>query len=154
MNIGIIVHSRTGHSYLVAQKLKEKLASGGHIVTIEKITAIKDDEADAAKVQLINPPSIEAYDLLIFGAPVRGLSLSPVMSAYISQIITLQEIKVGAFVTQFFPFKKMGGERSIKQLINLCESKGGKVFETGIINWTNLKRQNQIENLVINMSRL
>lgn len=154
MNIGIIIHSKTGHSNLVAQKLKEKLVSEGHIVTLEKIIAIKDDEADAAKIQLIDPPSIEAYDLLIFGAPVRGLSLSPVMGAYISQIKTLQGIKVGAYITQFFPFKKMGGERSIKQFKNLCESKGAKVFETGIINWTNLKRQRQIEDLIKNMSRL
>lgn len=154
MNIGIIVHSKTGHSLLVAEKIKEKLISEGHKVTLEKITALKDDEIDIAKIKLEKLPSIEGYDLLIFGAPVRGLSLSPVMSAYISQLKTLQGIKVGAFVTQFFPIKQMGGQRSINQLIKFCESKGGKVFESGVINWTNIKRQRQIDNLIENMSRL
>jgi NAD(P)H dehydrogenase (quinone) len=154
MKIGIIVHSKTGHSNLVAQKLKEKLILGGHAVALERITTFNDGETDTGKIQFQYIPGIEVYDMLIFGAPVRGFSLSPVMNAYISQIKTLQGIKVGAFVTQFFPFKQMGGERSIKQLVNLCELKGGKVYKTGIINWTNIKRERQIDNLIKNMSSL
>jgi NAD(P)H dehydrogenase (quinone) len=151
MKIGIIVHSKTGNSILVGQKLKDKLISDGHVVVLERVAAVDEEEMDPVKIKLKDLPSTEGYDILIFGAPVHGFSLSPVMRAYISQLKTLEGIKVGGFVTQFFPFKQLGGSHSIQQLIKLCESKGGKVFETGVINWSNKKREGQIDNLVDNM---
>ena len=46
MNIGIIIHSQTGNTRCVAQKLKEKFSAAGHTVSIESISAANDGESD------------------------------------------------------------------------------------------------------------
>ncbi|MHC1787759.1 MAG: hypothetical protein AB9880_11950 [Christensenellales bacterium] len=42
MNIGIVVHSHTGHTRLAAAKLQEALASAGHLVSIHSVSALND----------------------------------------------------------------------------------------------------------------
>lgn len=147
MNIGIIVHSQTGNTLSVAQKLMEKLLENGHSVSLERVTAINDEQTDAGKIQLSEAPSVEKYDALIFGAPVRGMSLSAVMSAYLSKTASLEGKIIICYLTQFFPFPWMGGNRSIEQMKKICESKGGEIHETGIVNWSKPKREKKIAEL-------
>lgn len=154
MKIGIIVHSKTGNTNFVAQQLKDELTSRGHKVNLKMVTALNDDQMLAAKVELKDIPSIAGYDMIILGAPVRGFSLSPVMMAYVSQIKTLKKINIFTFVTEFLPFKKMGGSNAIKQFKEIVELKDGKVLGTGIINWSNFKRNKQIDDLVQSFSKL
>jgi flavodoxin len=55
MKIGIIVHSQTGHTYSVVQKLQEKLLAAGHSVNIERIKSVGGEqkhEKDANKIRL------------------------------------------------------------------------------------------------------
>lgn len=151
MNIGIVVYSKTGNSYFVAHKIKENLEKAGHSVSLEKLNAFNEDQMDTSKIHLSNSPNIEGYDLVIFGAPVHGFALSAVMKSYLNSIKTLKGLKVGAFVTQAFPFKRMGGEQSIEQFINICKAKGGEVSETGIVNWSSIIRRKQIKNLAKKM---
>jgi flavodoxin len=112
MQIGIIVHSNTGNTLLVAERLMEKLSSLGHRVSIERVSAINDDEQDVQNIRLSKKPEPGAYDVLIFGAPVRGFSLSPVMRAYLSGV-TLSGKKTACFITQGFPSPWMGGNRAL-----------------------------------------
>ena len=42
MKIGILVHSKTGNTYSVAEKLEERLLKEGHLVTFEKVIAEND----------------------------------------------------------------------------------------------------------------
>lgn len=154
MKIGIIVYSHTGNTFSVAQRLEEKLAAAGHTVRVEKVTVVDDDQIDASKVQLKAIPDINAYDALIFGSPVRGFSLSAAMTGYLSQSASLKGKKVFGYVTQFFPFPSMGGNRAIEQMKKLCESKGCKLMETGIINWSNLRRRKMIGDVVEKISGL
>jgi flavodoxin len=153
MNIGIIVYSITGHTLSVAQKLNEKLLTNGHSVSLERVIAINDEQTDIGKIQFSNAPSVEKYDALIFGAPVRGLSLSAVMAAYLSKFTSLKGKKIICYVTQYFPYPWMGGNRSIKQMKKICESKGAKIFDTGIVNWSNSKREKKITDLVDKLSK-
>ena len=119
MNIGIIVHSFTSNTLSVAEKLKEKFLAEGHLVTLEQVTAVNEDPAAAAKVELLAIPDITGYDMLIFGAPVRAFSLSPVMLLYLNQLPSLQGKKISCFVTQQLSFAWLGGNRSIKQIKKL-----------------------------------
>ena len=151
MNIGIVVYSKTGNSYFVAREIKEHLEKAGHSVSIEKLNASNEDQMDASKIHLSNSPNIEGYDLVIFGAPVHGFALSAVMKSYLNSIKTLKGLNIAAFVTQAFPFKRMGGEQSIEQFIKICKAKGGEVSETGIVNWSSIIRKKQIENLAEKM---
>jgi flavodoxin len=154
MNIGIIVHSLTGNTYSVAERLMETLVEHGHSVSIEKLTAVNDKEQNIRKVKLTNIPKIDSYEALIFGAPVRGFALSPIMKAYLSHIPCIQGKKVECFVTEFFPYPWMGGNSAIKQMKEICESKGATVIKTGIVNWSSKKRNEQISTIVENQNKV
>lgn len=146
MNIGIIIHSQTGNTRIVAQKLKEKLIAAGHTVSLQSVSASNDSEASAAKIMLLEKPDVSPYDVLLFGAPVRGFSLSPVMQAYLNAIGTLKGKKAGCFLTHFFPYAFMGGNRALNQLCQSVQKKGAAVYGTAIVHWSKAAtRQDQIE---------
>lgn len=153
MNIGIILHSRTGNTLCVAQKLQEKLLAAGHSVSIQRVSAANDDEADVQKIRLLEKPDAGAYDALLFGAPVRGFSLSPVMQAYLLGIGPLRGKKAGCFMTQFFPYFWMGGKRALAQMCGLVKAKGAALGETGVVQWSRAASRNaQIEAVAARLS--
>ncbi|MGP6147297.1 flavodoxin family protein [Jeotgalibaca sp. A122] len=148
MKIGIIIHSKTGNTLSVAQRLLENLLALGHFCKVEKVVATNDEEMDPSKIVLENQPDLTGYDCLILAAPVRAFSLSPVMKAYLARASQLSKEKVFCYVTEGFPFSSMGGNRAIKQFNNIIEAKGAIVEATGIINWSNPRREKQIVQLV------
>jgi len=154
MKIGIIVHSQTGNTLNVANRLKDKLMSLGHTVNLEQVTAVDGKDKSASKnILLKSIPDTSSYDGLIFGAPVWGGSISPVMKAYLSQISSLQGKKVSCFVTHFFPFAFMGGDQAISQFKKCCEFKNGNVSETCVVNWSNKNREKNIAEVIEKLSK-
>lgn len=154
LKIGIIIHSHTGNTLSVAQKLKEKLLAEGHSVSLEQVIAVDDQQVNQAKVEFANKPELDAYDVLIFGAPVRAFSLSAIMAAYLTQAASMQGKKVGCFMTQQFPYPWLGGNRSVRQMKKLCEAKGALVVATGIVNWSSKQRQEKISDTVQKLSNV
>ena len=136
MKIGIIVHSMTGNTASVAQKLAKRLTSKGHSVTIEHVKVVGPEDPHSLQFQLDSPPDASPYDACCFGAPVRGFSISPVISAYLKQISPLGGKKVACFVTKTLPGAWTGGNHAITLMKRLCESKGGSVEATSIVCWT------------------
>ena len=154
MNIGIILYSETGNTYSVSQKLKEKLIKAGHSVNIERLKVIGKVHPGKKDIQFDSLPNIEPYDALVFGSPVQAFSLSSAMTAYLSQIKSLQDEKVAFLVTQFFPFPWLGGNRAIGQMKKICESKGATICGTAVINWSKPSREKQITDMVEKLSKL
>lgn len=158
MNIGILVHSQTGHTLSVAQRIEKKLLEQGHTCRIERVSARDEDAISKGQViqpiQLINPPDPLAYDALIFGAPVWGFSLSKVMNAYLERIPKLSGKKAACFITHSFPHPLLGGNRSLKQMKCACQDKGASLYASGIVSWSNSRREDQIENLVKSLSQI
>lgn len=152
MKIGIIVHSHTGNTYSVAERLKERLMVTGHSLALERVRAFNDEQAKAGSIRLKEVPGISGYDALVFAAPVQGFSLSSVMKAYLTQVPTLKNKKVACFVTEFFPYPWMGGNRAILQMKSLCESKGAEICGTGVINWSSSQRNSMIAQLIERLS--
>lgn len=148
MLIGIIVHSQTGHTLSVAERMEARLMEEGHAVTMERVVAANDEETKPDQITLTSSPDYQQYDGLILGAPVRGFALSPVMSAYLASIPSLSGKQIECFVTEYFPFPSMGGNQAIRQMRAICEGKGGTVIGTGIINWSNPRRNRQITQLI------
>lgn len=150
MKIGIIVHSDTGNTYSVVQKLKEKLLTGGHSVNIERIAPVggKKNEKDVTRIRLETEPNISVYDGLVFGGPVQGASISPVLAACLGKLPSMQGKKVACLVTEAFPYPWMGGNRAIRQMKEVCESKGATVCGTGIVNWMGIQREKRISDVV------
>jgi hypothetical protein len=66
------------------------------------------------------------------------------MTGYLERIASLQDKRVACLVTEAFPYPWMGGNRAIRQMTRICESKGATVCGTGIVNWMNARREQQI----------
>ena len=154
MKIGIMIHSQTGHTLSVGEDLKRALTDAGHEAVLEKVAAKNEAPQSAANLKMISPPDVSGYDALIFGAPVHGFSLSPVMKEYLSKYAQPGGEKVGCFVTQQLKKPWMGGNHAIRQMVALCEGKGAQVTRTGIVNWSGPTRQAQIEDIIGKMTSL
>jgi NAD(P)H dehydrogenase (quinone) len=152
MKIGIVVHSFTGNTLSVAQKLQEVLIEKGNAVTIEQIRAVGETQQTFENIKLEKVPDISSYDVLIICAPVRGFSLSPIMKSFLDQTKKLEGKKAAGFVTHFFPFAWMGGNSAIAQMKSICASKGMDILETGIINWSGFNRVKQINDTIKKLS--
>ncbi len=147
MNVGIILFSKTGNTEYFGLKLKERLESINKRVTLKKIELTKDSKLESGMFEFEKRPKIKSFDIVIFGSPVHGFSLSIVMVKYIEELC-LSGKKVICFVTQHFPYAWMGGNRAIKQMKNLCNEKGATIIESGIINWSRKNREENIEKTV------
>jgi len=152
MKIGIIIHSHTGNTLSVGEKLREVWGSEGHEVTLERVRAENEEPSEALKTALAEAPEIASYDVVVFGAPVRGFSLSPVMKKYLNQIESLKGKEVYCFVTQQLKSPIFGGNHSLGQMKQLCLSKGERVSKSGIVNWSNKKRDEMIDKIVENFT--
>jgi len=153
VNIGIIVFSQTGNTHSVALRLQEKLAAAGHTANIERVEISGELGPRATDFQLKTRPEVDAYDALVFGAPVMAFSLSPAMKSYLEQIASLENKQVACLVTEFFPYPWLGGNRAIGQMRKICEMKGATVCGTGIVNWSRKRRDQQIAQVVDRLSR-
>jgi flavodoxin len=147
MKIGIIVHSQTNNTYSVAEELQEKLQEDGNEVKIERVDMVGGNKPQGKDIHIENPPDVDPYDGLIFGAPVHAFSLAPAMKVYLEQIPSLQDKKIALFVTKALRFEWTGGTRAIGQMKKICRNKGGTVYETGIVIW-NKKRHKKISEVV------
>ena len=153
MKIGIIIHSRTGHTYSVAQRFEEKLSADGHTVNIQQLRLSGGQDVPGKDSKIENPPDLSEYDRVIFGAPVHAFSLSKVMEAYLTQVPSLTGKTVVCFVTKGLPFGWTGGNRAIGQMKEICESKWATVSGTGIVIW-NKNREKQINDLIEKLNGL
>ena len=155
MKIGIIVHSITGNTLSVAERIQQQLAANGHDAVIERIRPNgKEPVQSEAAVQLTSLPDLSGYEALVFGSPVQAFSLDPVMSAYLKQISDLGGRRTACFLTQQLPFRFFAGNRSIRQMQSLCEARHGTVCLTGIVNWSNKERSRMIDDLVAQIAGL
>ena len=153
MNIGIIVYSQTNHTYSVAQMLQDKLSGDGHEVSIQGVGPAGQVKPGEIDVKFDELPDITPYDVLIFGSPVHGFALAPAMNAYLHQISSLDGKKIACYVTKGLPMDRTGGNQAIKQMTEICESKGGTVVGTGIVTWS-FSRQKKIDKLLAKFSTL
>lgn len=148
MKIGIIVHSQTGHTLLVGERICEKLQADGHEAQLERMQNLENEKAkNPIAVQLDSLPETGGCDALIFGAWVQGFTLCPGFEKYVEQLQDLGQAQVSCFLTQQFRYKWMGGNRAMSKMTRLLEAKGAVVNSTAIINWSHKKRQQHIEGL-------
>lgn len=145
MNIGIIVHSHTGNTLFVAQKLQEKLNEEGHKAVIEKIVVV-DENPSINEVNLSYIPKVDSYDMVILAYPVRGFMVSPAMKAYLKNTSNFPKNKVGVLCTHHFPFAFLGGNQTINEMKRILSN--NEVVCSGVVNWSSRKRQNNIDSLI------
>lgn len=144
MKIGIIVHSRTGHTLTVAQALLKRLLSAGHTADIARLNASGDKGRDVGTVVLEKPPATTEYDLLVFAAPVHGFALSLAMQAFLNLLPVQANKPALAFLTQSFPIPSMGGNQTARQLKDICRGKGLDMAGVEIIPWMCFIRRDRL----------
>lgn len=152
MKVALVIHSYTGNTMSIADKIGAALVRKGHDVSLFPLKAKNENPNQIKGVELESIPSLKGFDHVIFGAPTRGMDLSIVMQLYLK---TLEESHQSAsvYVTHFFPFQWMGGSQSIKKFIKLSDKKLD-IQKTGIVNWKNKKRDKDIQCLVYRLSDL
>ncbi len=116
MNIGIILWSQTGNTYLVAKKIKETLDAAGHSVNIERIKIAGEFKPGKKDIQFVTLPGVAHYDGIVFGAPVQAISLSRVMTQHLKQLPSLKNKKVALYVTKQLRFNWTGGNQAINKM--------------------------------------
>jgi NAD(P)H dehydrogenase (quinone) len=154
MNIGIIVYSWSGNTLSVAKKLEERLAAAGHLAKLEQVTVVGERKQGAREFQLETLPDVGTYDALVFGSAVEAFSLSPVLTKYLKQVGSLQGKKVACLVSQQFPYPWMGGNRAIRQMSRLCQSKGATIVGAAVVNWAKSRREKTTEAAIDRLSGL
>ncbi len=154
MKVGIIVHSFTGHTYAVGEVIRDELSKSNMQVELKKLDIIGGEERDEINInRILFSENIDPndYDALVVGGPVRGFYISPALKAYLSRAQGLNSKPVYIFVTHYFPFKSMGGTSAIKQIKIICDAKQANLIGTGIIDWKNGRREEQIKDLAISI---
>lgn len=146
--IGLVVYSHTGNTLSVAERLQQELAQRGHRCDLLRLQIDGDDKPGRKSYQFTSLPDLGVYDSLVFASPVHGFSLATPMESYFRQVVTLQGKLVSLFVTHHFPLAWLGGTRALSQMRTHIAARGGIIGETGIINWSNRKREQEISQLL------
>ena len=146
--IGIIVYSHTGNTLSVAQNLQEELKRKGHDCDLFQLQIEGDDKPGRKHYDFVSLPELGVYDSLIFASPVHGFSLATPMESYFRSLVTLQGKLVSLFVTHHFAFAWLGGNRALSQMRTHVATRGSIVGESGVINWSNSKREQEISRLL------
>lgn len=148
MKIGLLIHSFSGNTLNVGTRLKVHLEVHGHRVHMDRIIDANEDSNSDRPVALTHIPNINDYDVIIIGAPVRVFSLSSVIATYLKQINCIENIKVFVYVTEGLPKLWMGGNRAIKKMKTLLETKNVLILDTAVINWSSRKKEIQIDSML------
>jgi flavodoxin len=130
MNIGIIIHSKTGHTQHVADQLVNVLTQRGHTVRMQPIE---------------DRPDISKFDALILGSHTEGFALAPEMIQYLKSLNSIENQKVSLLITHFFPLRGMGGTQAMAGMKTLVSSLGGQVIAEEIIDWSGFNREHHIQ---------
>ena len=152
MEIGIIIHSHTGNTNLVAKKIREELEQKGHDVEYHRLKIAGGWYRGIREIRFESPPDAAACDALVLGSPVEGMALSPVMKTYLKSVGPLEGKRIALLVTQHFARPSLGGNRAVRQMEKACAGKGGAVCASAIVNWTNKRREQQIAEAVGRLS--
>ena len=146
--VGIVVYSQTGNTLSVAERVQQEIERRGHRCDLLRPQIEGDDRPGRKHYEFTSPPDVVVYDSLIFAAPVHGFSLATPMGSYMRQVATLQGKLVSLFVTHQFPYAWMGGNRAVSQMRAHVAARGGIIGETGVVSWSNRKREQEIARLV------
>lgn len=147
MKIGIIVYSKTGNTLHAAERIAARLTMAGEQVEIQRFTAEEESAQSSRPVRLHKTPNPNLYDVLIIGSPVKAFSLDPAMTMYLQQEEFTNQVPTFCFLTQYFKKPWMGGNHAMKQLLSQLSAKGVAAQSLGIVNWSNAKREAQIDSI-------
>lgn len=132
MKVGIVVYSKSGSTFEIANKIGAKFDNMGFAVDILRVDAHEEKIGRDTEVSLQNSPAIDNYDILVFGAPVHAFSLAEGMKKYLNQLSSVQNKKICCFVTKKLPFRWTGGFQALAVMESILKTKGGALLSKEI----------------------
>jgi NAD(P)H dehydrogenase (quinone) len=136
VNIGIFVHSQSGHSSALGMAITKALREKGHEVDIQLIMPAGRAHPRMKRVELREEiPDLSSYDAVLFGGPVWAFTASPVVISFIKEIPSLKGKKALCFTTSGFPTAISGAEGGLKKLAGLLQEIDATVLEGEAIFW-------------------
>ncbi len=147
MIIQFIVFSLTGHTKTVSEAAKGKLRKSGHNVVMDYIQPMDKLDLKAEIVEVKEIPDPHGYDLVIIGSPVHGGRVSAPIRTFLSQVSSLEGIRIVLLVTHFFR-PGWGALQTLQELQQMCESKGGEVIGDIRVKWFSLIRKGEIKKAI------
>jgi flavodoxin len=133
MKLIIVVHTQSGHTGECARAVAERFRNAGHDVDISMLRTVGAVSPRSTKFDLKNPPEINEYDGVIFGAPVWAFTASPVIMKYLGGLKNMKGKKALNFVTKGLPFNWTGGTQALKAMDNEVETTNGTVLQGEIV---------------------
>ncbi|MBS3972872.1 MAG: flavodoxin family protein [Erysipelotrichia bacterium] len=155
MNIALIIHSQTGNTLTIAQRLKQHLENDNHKVYLLHIKNKDDANTMKTPVDIItygDLPSTE-FDVVIYGGWVQAFGLCLGFSEYLQHHEPQKSQKVFTYVTQHFPYAWMGGNRALSQMKSILAKKNMQVYSFQVFNKTNKNLEQQIQTWIEKISR-
>jgi flavodoxin len=140
LKIGIIVHSQTGHTLEVCERLKDRFAQQGHQVGLERVTVVGERTPQSKSFQLEHRPDPEPYEVVVFASYVEAFSLCQVMMRYMKGLGDMDGKPVACLLTQQLPYAWMGGCRALGQMKRICRDRGADPRVDAIVQWAKSKR--------------
>jgi flavodoxin len=153
MNIGIFIHSQSGHTSTLGMAIVHKLREEGHDVDIELLRSLKRARPLMKHVELKNAPKIDGYDVIMLGGPVWAFHPSPLLLSLIDEIPHLKNKRALCFVTTGFPGKFSGGKSVLRKIDAKLDALGATVLKGepycwGL--WLDKKRMEQAARKICN----
>jgi hypothetical protein len=147
MNIAIIIHSQTGNTLSVAQKLKTRLEEMNHQISLIHIKNSDQQSSYNQKPSLIvsGDNLNQVYDVVIFGGWVQAFSLCLGFSHYLKEMPTFKSNQTHIFVTHHFPFAWLGGNNAISQMKSILSKHNITVNSSKVFNWSRKNNTKEIE---------
>lgn len=143
MKIHILVHSKTGNTRKFADAIQAMLAGSGHDVALTQLQTLKPAEGTKPgqldTITITNMPDIKDAQIILLGTPVWGFRSAPVIIAAIRQLGPLTGKRVVPFVTMGFPFKCLGGNKTLREIGLNAATRGASVLPGAVVRATKSK---------------
>ncbi len=133
MNIGIVFHSQTGHTFAFARSIASVLRTKNHTVELLPISTKHKTHPGMRDVKLDSIPNLTAFDGICFGSPTWAFAATPIFMTFMNTLSTLANKKCAIFATMGFPHPSLGGSRAISQINQRIISLEGTVIATEVV---------------------
>ncbi len=136
MKVALVVYSQTGNTRSVAEKIRNRLISDGHVadyIAVEHESK-KDKDNPMEKVTFKSIPDLSDYDMFVFGAYTEAFNLSRVMQQFLSLVEPSDKSAV-CLTTQSFMKSWLGGNAAQKKMKKLLTDKGYSIIGSAHVNW-------------------
>ena len=158
MNVGIIIHSKTGTTLKFGEIIAAELRQNGHTVEIvELATDIPVNGGSvrqSSKFKISNIPDCAKFDVILAGGPVWAFAASPVIIDCLKTLRNISGKKLLPIVTMGFPLPSMGGRQAIALMSNVAASNGADVLPGVVISMMFHNHQSDMEKAAFNIAGL